>query len=196
MQLQADDNAKHSGNMSPRGTEGRCQYAARRDRIWMDNLQEIRQKLEENALHSVCRALREYLERPCREDELEDEILERYHIVRERQKLCLKGNMTIRIAGRELELGIFADGVEFFADELERLEWIHIHTPHFMTVENRTSWLRLSIPDAALFYLGGYCVRPQRDFLKKFIVTIRNLFFGISGTWTPAVSISMRICAG
>ena len=47
MQLQADYNAKHSGNMLPRGTEGRSQYAARRDRIWMDNLQEIRQKLED-----------------------------------------------------------------------------------------------------------------------------------------------------
>lgn len=123
--------------------------------------------LEENALHPVCRALREYLERPCQEDELEDEILEEYHIVRERQKICLKGNMTVRIAGRELYLGAFADGVEFFADELKRFEWIHIHTPHFMTVENRTSWLRLKIPDTALFYLGGYCVRSQRDFLKK-----------------------------
>lgn len=47
MQLQADYNAKHSGNMLPRGTEGRGQYAARRERIWMDNLQEIRQRLEE-----------------------------------------------------------------------------------------------------------------------------------------------------
>ncbi len=47
MQLQADYNAKRSGNMLPRGTEGRSQYAARRDRIWMDNLQEVRQKLEE-----------------------------------------------------------------------------------------------------------------------------------------------------
>lgn len=123
--------------------------------------------LEENAVHGVCRALREYLQRPCGEDELEDEILEEYHIVRERQKLCLKGNMTLRIAGRELELGAFADGVEFFAEELKRLEWIRIHTPHFITIENRTSWLRLKIPDVALFYLGGYCVRSQRDFLKK-----------------------------
>ncbi len=123
--------------------------------------------LEENVLHSLCRELREYLGRPCREDELEDEILEDYHIVRERQKLCLKGNITIRMAGRELDLGAFADGVEFFADELRKLEWIHIHTPHFMTVENRTSWLRLKIPDTALFYLGGYAARSQRDFLKK-----------------------------
>ena len=123
--------------------------------------------LEENVLHSVCQALREYLRRPCQEDELEDEILEEYHIVRERQKICLKGNMTVRIAGRELDLGAFADGVEFFAEELKRLEWVRVHTPHFMTVENRTSWFRLNIPDAALFYLDGYCVRSQRDFLKK-----------------------------
>lgn len=47
VQLQANYNAKYSGNMLPRGTEGRREYAARRDHIWMDNLQEIRQKLEE-----------------------------------------------------------------------------------------------------------------------------------------------------
>lgn len=123
--------------------------------------------LEENVLHSLCRTLREYLKRPCQEDELEDEILEKYHIVRERQKICLKGNLTVRIAGSELNLGAFADGVEFFADELKQLEWIHVHTHHFVTVENRTSWQRMKIPDAVFFYLGGYCVRSQRDFLKK-----------------------------
>lgn len=47
MQKQADYNAKHTGRMLLRGTEGREQYAGRRERIWMDNLQEIRQKLEE-----------------------------------------------------------------------------------------------------------------------------------------------------
>ena len=47
VQLQADYNAKHSSDMLPRGTEGRKEYAARRERIWMDNLQEIRQKLKE-----------------------------------------------------------------------------------------------------------------------------------------------------
>lgn len=46
-QKQADYNAKHAGRMLPRGTEGRERYAGRRERIWMDNLQEIRQKLEE-----------------------------------------------------------------------------------------------------------------------------------------------------
>ena len=47
MQKQADYNAKHTERMLPRGTEGRGAYAGRRERIWMDNLQEIRRKLEE-----------------------------------------------------------------------------------------------------------------------------------------------------
>lgn len=123
--------------------------------------------LGDDLLHSVCRALREYLGRPCREDELEDEILKDYHIMRERQKFSLKGNITIRMAGKELYLGIFEDGIEFFADELRQLEWIHIHTPHFMTIENRTSWLRMKIPDTSLLDLGGYASRFQRDLLKK-----------------------------
>ena len=47
MQKQADYNAKHTERILPRGTEGREAYAGRRERIWMDNLQEIRRKLEE-----------------------------------------------------------------------------------------------------------------------------------------------------
>lgn len=123
--------------------------------------------LEENVLGPVCRALRECLGRPCGEMELEDEILEEYHITREKQKLCLKGDISIYIGGRELELGAFPGGIEFFADELDRMDRIQVRTPFFTTVENYTSWLRCSSSETALFYLGGYTVRCQRDFLKK-----------------------------
>lgn len=44
--LQAAYNSRYSGSGLPVGTEGRELYAARKDRIWMDNLQEIRQELE------------------------------------------------------------------------------------------------------------------------------------------------------
>ena len=123
--------------------------------------------LEENMLHPVCRALRESLGRPCGEDELEDEILEEYHILREKQKICLKGNVVLQKAGKELDLGTFTDGVEFFSDELAAAEHIHVRVPEFITVENYTSWLRLRKKDAVLFYLGGYAARFQRDFLRK-----------------------------
>lgn len=45
--LQAAYNAKHADLGLPTGEEGREIFAARKDRIWMDNLQEVRKKLEE-----------------------------------------------------------------------------------------------------------------------------------------------------
>ena len=123
--------------------------------------------LEENVLHPLCRTLRDYLGKPAGEGELEDEVLEEYHIVREKQRLCMKGKLTVRIGGKELDLGTLTDGIQLFAGELEKLEWIHVQSPIFMTVENYTSWLRMGRPDAVDFYLGGYAGRIQRDFLKK-----------------------------
>ena len=123
--------------------------------------------LEEAMLHPVCKALREFLGRPCGEDELEDEILEEYHIRREKQKLCLKGDVMLQNGGKELELGNFAHGVEFFSDELDGIEHICVRVPEFITVENYTSWLRFRKEGAVSFYLGGYAARFQRDFLRK-----------------------------
>ena len=123
--------------------------------------------LEEAMLHPVCKALREFLGRPCGEDVLEDEILEEYHIRREKQKLCLKGDVMLQNGGKELELGNFADGVEFFSDELDGIERICVRVPEFITVENYTSWLRFRKERAVSFYLGGYAARFQRDFLRK-----------------------------
>lgn len=45
--LQAAYNGRYTDHVLPTGMEGREAYALRRERIWMDNLQEIRQKLQE-----------------------------------------------------------------------------------------------------------------------------------------------------
>ena len=123
--------------------------------------------LEENMLGSVCRALRDCLDRPCGETEMEDEILEKYHIIREKQKLCLKGDVTVHISGRKLELGMLSNGIELFADELPGIQRIQVYTSFFTTVENYTSWMRCGGSGETFFYLGGYANRYQRDFLKK-----------------------------
>ena len=133
--------------------------------------------LEENTLYPVCRALRDSLGRPCGEDELEDEILEEYHITREKQKLCIKGDVVLRTGGKELDLSAFKDGIEFFAGQLKDLEWIHVRVSAFLTVENYTSWLRLSAAKRAVFYLGGYATRDQRDFLKTIYACNPGLTF-------------------
>ena len=123
--------------------------------------------LEEHTLTAVCNALRDHLDRPCGETELEDEILSEYHIAREKQKLCLKGDIILHIHGKELDLGRLSNGIEFFADEIDKIGQIQVRTPFFTTVENYTSWLRCCGQEESFFYLGGYATRSQRGFLKK-----------------------------
>lgn len=123
--------------------------------------------LEDNTLDVVCGLIRKFREKPCEENELPDEILSDYRIVKEKQKICVKGNIVIVKSGKSLELGNLRNGVEFYADELDEIERIIVHERRFITVENKTSYMRCKEADTAYFYLGGYANRFQRDFLKR-----------------------------
>ena len=120
---------------------------------------------ENETLQPVCRLLRDYSDRKL-EEELPDEVLLDYHIAKEPQKLCVKGNAVIHISGKEVDISGFAEGVEFLASELTHIQSVRINAPKFMTIENRTSYLRYHSDHAVTFYLGGYTNRYQRDFIK------------------------------
>lgn len=152
--------------------------------------------LEENTLERVCRLLRAYKKRPCKEDELLNEILQDYFIIPERQKICLKGDITLKIGGRVLELGSLGDGIEFFTEDLEGLEQVSVHTPEFMTVENKTSYYRCRNQAVSFFYLGGYATRFQRDFLKKVYHDNPSVQYLHFGDLDAGDFISTKICAG
>ena len=113
--------------------------------------------------------------------EMADEILSRYHITREPGKLSLKGNCLIFFGDRCVDAGALEGGLEIRASELSRITGICVQTSKFMTIENRTSYLRYHDPDTVTFYLGGYADRNQRDFLKLVFTQnpcIQYLHFG------------------
>lgn len=122
---------------------------------------------EENSLEAVATILRRYYDQPCAEEELNDEILQRFAIYKEQPRLCLKGAIVLTIAGREVDVGLFANGIEFAAEESARIEKVKLADGALTTVENKTSYQRLQADNAAYFYLGGFMSRGQRDFLKK-----------------------------
>lgn len=129
----------------------------------------------ENTLKPVCEMLRKYKNKPCEEEELLDEILNEYGIKKESQKLCLKGDFVICVGGKELDFSVLPEGIELDAKALDEITAIKIDSPKFMTIENRTSYLRYSAPDTVTFYLGGYHNRFQRDFIKKVYESNPNL---------------------
>lgn len=136
---------------------------------------------ENVSLQPVCSMLRKYSKQNLREDELLDEILLLYHITREPQKLCIKGKAIINIGGTEVDISSFSEGVEFQASELKNIKSVKLMVPYFMTIENRTSYLRYAKDDVVVFYLGGYANRYQRDFIKDVYMSNRGanyLHFG------------------
>lgn len=122
---------------------------------------------EENTLVQVCQMLRKYKNKPCNTDELMDEILSDYMIKKEPQKFSIKGNFILSIDRKELDFSVFPDGIELDTNSLKKIDCIKVAAQKFMTIENRTSYLRYSAPDTVTFYLGGYANRFQRDFIKK-----------------------------
>ncbi|AGC68875.1 hypothetical protein Cst_c18980 [Thermoclostridium stercorarium subsp. stercorarium DSM 8532] len=136
---------------------------------------------EKVTLQPVCSILRKYTNKPLEDSELLDEILLYYHILREPQKICIKGNAVIYMFGTEVDISRFSDGIEIMASDLVNIESVILHASKFMTIENRTSYLRYKHPDVVTFYLGGYANRYQRDFIKmvyKANPTITYLHFG------------------
>lgn len=136
---------------------------------------------ENVTLQSVCSILRKYSKQNLGEGELLDEILLLYRITREPQKLCIKGKAIINIGGTEVDISGFSEGIEFQASELKNIKSVKLMVPYFMTIENRTSYLRYAKDDVVVFYLGGYANRYQRDFIKTVYMFNRNaryLHFG------------------
>lgn len=135
-------------------------------------------KLFENTtLQPVCSMLRKHSNRDVKEDEMLDEILLDYHIAKEPQKLCVKGNAIINISGKEVDISGFSEGVEFQASDLVNIQSIKLMVPKFMAIENRTSYLRYHKDDVVVFYLGGYATRYQRDFIKMVYASNRDVCY-------------------
>jgi hypothetical protein len=121
---------------------------------------------ENVTLQPVCTLLRKYSDRTIEENELIDEILVDYHIYKEPQKLCIKGNVVITISGNNVDLSGLSEGIEIMAADLTNIQSVKICASKFMTIENRTSFLRYKDDDTVTFYLGGYANRYQREFIK------------------------------
>ena len=60
---------------------------------------------------------------------------------------------------------------------MANIQSVKLMTPEFMTIENRTSYLRYYAENTVTFYLGGYANRYQRDFLKLVYASNQNVSY-------------------
>ena len=101
------------------------------------------------------------------EERFDDEnLLKRFNIYDTEQEICLKGPMTIEMYGKEIDVECFSGGVSFSIQDIEKVSFISVRCEEVMTIENKTSFLRMNHPYCYM-YLGGFATKAQIAFIKK-----------------------------
>lgn len=122
---------------------------------------------EDNNLDEICSIIRNILKISKAEGERNDYILVKYLITPAEQEIFIKGDWQIEWDEYVLETKTFRGGIAISSNDIPNIRRIIVKTPLMMTIENKTSYHRLTWEKAATLYLGGYATRYQIDFLKK-----------------------------
>lgn len=100
---------------------------------------------------------------------IEDEnLFERFNIYDTDQDICIKGPVTIIFDNKEFNIDGLSGGVSFSIKDVEKIKSIVVRCERVITVENKTSFLRMN-DDVCYIYLGGFATKPQIIFIKKII---------------------------
>ena len=125
--------------------------------------------LENHRKSQVCSILSRYYIVNGEEVFEDENLLERFHVFDIDQNVCIKGPVTVKIDGRLIDIVGFTGGVSFSVKDIDKIESITVHCKQVMTIENKTSFLRMN-GDRCYIYLGGFATKPQIAFIKKLIV--------------------------
>ena len=133
-------------------------------------------KLEEAYLQEICQVIREAGD--GKNAEAGDmECLLRYGVMPAEQEILLKGNWVLTWEDCILDVAKTGGAVAISKEGLERLQLIRLSPAAVMTVENKTSFLRMGTQQYALLYLGGYAGPLQISFLKKLAAQMPDISF-------------------
>lgn len=103
------------------------------------------------------------------EDVFEEEnLFERFNIYDTDQDICVKGAVIIEYENKIIDIKGLSGGVSFSIKDIDRIKAIIVNGDKVMTIENKTSFLRMTGDDCYI-YLGGFATKPQIAFIKKLI---------------------------
>lgn len=132
------------------------------------------QKLKDN----VCRLLKKYREQAepeeCSESNRKDNsntyadsVLQHYNIHKEPEEIILKGNILLYTTEGVMNVAAIPSGIKFSGEDIKKIGGIIVQASNFITIENKTSYMRYKEENSVIFFLSGYMNRFQVEFLRK-----------------------------
>lgn len=98
----------------------------------------------------------------------EENLLERFNVYDIDQDICIKGPVLIGFENKTIDIDGLTGGVSFSIKDIDKIKRIVVNSDRVMTIENKTSFLRMNQGDCYI-YLGGFATKPQVTFIKKLI---------------------------
>ena len=151
--------------------------------------------LENYRKTQVCSILYSYYVKNGEDVFREENLLERFNVYDIDQEICIKGPVLIGFENKTIDIDGLTGGVSFSIKDIDKIKRIVVNSDRVMTIENKTSFLRMNQGDCYI-YLGGFATKPQVTFIKKLIENNpdkRYLHFGdidAGGFW-----IHKKLCA-
>lgn len=128
---------------------------------------------ENNVKSSICSIVSNYLIENGEETFEDENLLERFNVYDTDQDIRIKGPVSVNIDGKCIDLDGLDGGISFSIKDIDKIENITVNSNKVMTIENKTSFLRMS-GDCCYIYLGGFATKPQILFIKKLIADNQN----------------------
>ena len=137
---------------------------------------------ENNNCTEICRIARSAMGQDCPdEDDDPEEVLEAFHVFLPEQDLSLKGPWILQWENRSLDISMYQGGLSLSSKDMTSLTRVIVPAGCLMTIENKTSYRRMELPETAMLYLGGFASRQQTGFLTRVLTDnpgISCLHFG------------------
>lgn len=136
--------------------------------------------LEDNRRSQVSSILSKYYTSIGEDIFEEEKLLARFNIYDTDQDICIKGPVIIEFENKVIDINGLSGGVSFSIKDIDKIKKIIVNGDKVMTIENKTSFLRMNNGDCYV-YLGGFATKSQIALIKKLISDNRDkeyLHFG------------------
>src|SRR5690554_6243257 len=131
-------------------------------------------KLFEKYETKICKIIKDFSEIDENDN---DTILEKYHIVKTPTFVYIKGDISLKINKEEINLKRYGHELALSSMAMNDLSVIDLGVKKVLTIENLTTFVAFNNPDFIVIYLGGFHNSVKRNLLKIIDIHDKSIEF-------------------
>lgn len=131
-------------------------------------------KMFEKLEGKICKIMKDFSDVDENDNDI---ILEKYHIVKTPTFAYIKGDITLKINQEEINLNRYGHEIALSSTAMNDFSVIDLGVKKVLTIENLTTFVTFNNPEFIVIYLGGFHNAVKRNLLKRISEHDKNVEF-------------------